>query len=451
MSLLGGPSLDFHLKLQESSFRVPYEAIRRNFRTIQKLDERELKKIEEIKKSLKKSKTKEEKDKVKKQLLISLRSFEKKLKARKATEDELISRINCRISKLKELDELQKSANLIKSSTEEVGEITKDKVLNWYRDQTNLLIIGYLLKTNLSIDEEQNLGLKLLKSLKVERLIDYDIILISNRISNSILRGNLTELVAWMNENKSYLGKIKSDLEFQTRLQEYIELIRDQDMKRAVSTFNNHLKSFSKTKFDEIQIASGLLIFNPLSIKEMLNKHKKKDGFKNNLVSKTFKKYSDLFSNERYEYLSKLFLQIYYKMNGIPDNDPLLVYLSLGISSLKTKACQCSSSREILPFETVLNAKLNKEDIPSPQSISKCPVCSMEVNQLSYELPYSHNERSYLFDNPVMLPNGNIFDKTKLLSFAKLKHPDVFNENKLLDPITSEVFDINQLVIMFPT
>lgn len=428
---LNEPTVDFHLKLQEGSFKIPYEAIRRNFKTVQKLDEKQFKKLDELFKDFNKPLPKKDKIAKLKQIISSLKTFEKKILAKVKVENELVSRIQARLDKLNELKEL-KQLSLTDEKTG-TNAINQDKLLNWYRDQTNLLIADYLLKNSHLIDK--NPGLLLIKTLNFEKLIDSDIILVSNRISTSILNQNLENLVQWIDDNKSHLKKIKSNLEFETRFQEYIELIKKNEMHNAITLFNTHLSQFTKTNFNEIKLASGLLIFAKKAQLQPTNSN--------------FTKYNTLLSAQRYTYLSNLFLKIYYKMHGISEDDPLLIYLSLGISALKTRSCRCSTSTKPLNFESILNKKLSsgKEDHNNPSNL--CPICSLEFNQLSSQLPYSHNVKSYLFENPVMLPNGNIYDREKLVTYST--NLTILKENEVKDPITAQIFYVEELVTMYPT
>jgi macrophage erythroblast attacher len=427
---LDEPSVDFHLRTQQANFRVPYELLRKNIKDIQKLDEKQFRKIAELTSDL--SKNDVDKKAKLRQIIASMKHYEKKMRARYDAEQELISRIKTRIAKLTELKTLKEAISADKDHKD--ADVNRERLLSWYRDQTNLLIVEYLLRNN--VTKGDNPGLALLKDLKFDELVDSDIILKSNQISNSILLNHdLIPLIGWIQENKSYLKKTKSSLEFQSRFQEYIEFIKKGEISSALSIFNSHLAGFTRTNFEEIRLASGLLIFLH---DDCLTEEPK------------LKKYVDLFSEERYKYLSDLFLEIYYKMYGIPQDDPLLVYLSVGISTLKTKSCKCASTdKEDLNFETLLKKKMNQREDPSNPNNHNCPVCSLEMNQLSEQLPYSHNVESFLFDNPVMLPNGNIFDKTKLISYTKgLK---TLAEDELMDPITSTTFKIDDLVTMYPT
>ena len=55
----------------------------------------------------------------------------------------------------------------------------------------------------------------------------------------------------------------KSNLEFELRVQEYIELVRSDQKLPAITYFRKHLVPFEKTHPDAIQRAAALLAFPP--------------------------------------------------------------------------------------------------------------------------------------------------------------------------------------------
>ncbi|ONH66320.1 Protein FYV10 [Cyberlindnera fabianii] len=428
---LNEPSVDMHVRMLESSFRIPHEAIKRNLKTVQKLDEKQFKKTDELLKNLSKCKTQKDKLAKLKQMITNAKQYEKKMKARVAVEQDHRERIEARIEKIKELKELKEAEN---SDEEDASstELHQNRLLKWYRDRTNLLIADYLLKNHESI--ENNPGILLLKNLGFEKLVDSDMILVSNRISKSILNKDLSQLITWINDNKSYLKKIKSNLEFEARFQQYIELIKANDISSALSVFSENLTPFTDSNFEEIKIAAGMLVFT----KKIINAP----------TSGNYDRYNHLLSPTRYKKISDLFLKIFYRLHCIPEDDPLLVYLSIGISSLKTRSCICvDESTAPMDLETILTQKLNNSQSKTMQHNS-CPVCALEFQQLSGQLPYSHNVNSHLFDNPVMLPTHNIFDKAKLSAYTEtLLGPD---SGEVVDPITGDQFDIGSLEVMYP-
>ena len=45
-----------------------------------------------------------------------------------------------------------------------------------------------------------------------------------------------------------------------------------------------------------------------------------------------------------------------------------------------------------------------------------CPICSTELNELARGVPYAHHTKSYMEEDPVVLPNGRVFGRERLRS-----------------------------------
>ena len=75
--------------------------------------------------------------------------------------------------------------------------------------------------------------------------------------------------------------------------------------------------------------------------------------------------------------------------------------------------------------------------------MSVCPICSTELNELARPMPYAHHTKSYVENDPVVLPNGRIYGRERLLEMSKKTR--YFAEGKVKDPLTREVFDIDDL------
>ena len=50
--------------------------------------------------------------------------------------------------------------------------------------------------------------------------------LTAREVEESLGRGELSKCLSWCHENRSRLRKLKSSLEFQVRLQEYLEMVK---------------------------------------------------------------------------------------------------------------------------------------------------------------------------------------------------------------------------------
>lgn len=165
-------------------------------------------------------------------------------------------------------------------------------------------------------------------------------------------------------------------------------------------------------------------------------------------TNEDFERYMRVLNEERWTDLKDLFLQEYYSMYGISQHEPLLIYLSLGISTLKTRACMHTPSISTShddPLSDYLAGEITQ---------TNCPVCSKEFSAISTNLPYAHHIQSNLFDNPVMLPNGNIYDAKKLRALAgSLRNKKLYDlqQDQVLDPIDQNVYSDKDFITMYPT
>lgn len=111
-----------------------------------------------------------------------------------------------------------------------------------------------------------------------QTLVDIDLFSEIRRIEDALGRHSCTEALAWCSENKTALRKIKartesllnkyqqliflqSTLEFDLRMQEYIELCRTGQRMQAIAYSNKYLVPWQETHMAQIQQLSGLLAF----------------------------------------------------------------------------------------------------------------------------------------------------------------------------------------------
>ena len=66
-----------------------------------------------------------------------------------------------------------------------------------------------------------------------------------------------------------------------------------------------------------------------------------------------------------------------------------------------------------------------------------CPICSTELNELARSLPYAQYSKSFVESDPVVLPNGRIYGRERLLG-ASMKVG--LDPGKVRDPTTGEEF-----------
>jgi len=215
--------------------------------------------------------------------------------------------------------------------------------------------------------------------------VDIDLFTDIRRIEVALSRHSCTEALAWCSENKTALRKIKSTLEFELRLQEYIELARARKKQEAMAYSHKYLASWQETHLAEIMQASMLLAVEPST----------KCG-----------RYRKLYDDSRWVNLIQAFRLAIYNLNSLPTEPLLNLALYSGLASLKLPSCYNGSSQNV-----------------------DCPVCDPSINILAEEVPYSHHANSTIVcrisgkimdeDNmPLAFPNGNVYSREVLEDMA---------------------------------
>ncbi|ODV82548.1 hypothetical protein CANARDRAFT_10452 [[Candida] arabinofermentans NRRL YB-2248] len=511
-------NVDFHLNLKKSQFKTPIEVIKKNFKNLQKLIDKQEILINKNLKLLKSgSLNKSEKLELIKKTISLQETYLKKLKVRVKSHNDFISRLQYRISKLEELKKLNES--LKNDENGGGGEGDNDNLNQFYKGEVELLIVDYLLKssiynTNTSIDDELT-GIQLAKSLKIDKLIDYDVILQGLKIYNEIKeKKNLKILIDWCFENKKNLKLIKEkynlnlNIEFETYFQKFIELIKIGDVFNALNIANNYLIGYLNEdehdddnigeNFEKIVQGAALLCWNlaentDKAIADTKSQVSRKalSYYDSNIqtdynISENFKNYKSLLSDDKWTKLADFFLFNFNSLYGIDQDLQICLLLSIGSSSLKTRSCKhrkkdaesSNDNENDVNFDDYLNltSDSNKDGILK----NDCPICSIDLNELTSSLPFSHQIKTNIFENPVMLPNGNIYQFEKLVQFNKSQPKDIFStkntggltveydneeeeesnkeitmENlellKIKDPLNGELFDKSDIVKVFPT
>ncbi len=73
-----------------------------------------------------------------------------------------------------------------------------------------------------------------LSSCLIKELVDVDIFLVCQNVEESLRAHNSGPCLAYCHENRSKLRRLKSNLEFQVRLQDFIELVRSDKKMEAI-------------------------------------------------------------------------------------------------------------------------------------------------------------------------------------------------------------------------
>lgn len=271
-------------------------------------------------------------------------------------------------------------------------------------------------------------------------LVDLPVFTQVERIEQSLVRSpthtqSCTAALAWCSDNKISLRKINSTLEFELRLQEFIELTRTrtrQSLLDAISYARKYLVAWvhpakkrdapehpeARQLSAQAQRAFGLLACPPPSWR-----------------------YHDLYDPARWDMLRTKFRRSALQVHDLPQTPLIHIALSAGLSSLKTLSCYKQSSlpnaakpdqpgerahailaETFAPYDTASD--------PADDRHPDCPVCQEDgLGVLAGEVPWSHHANSVLIcrltgrvmddkNPPLCLPNGRVYSQEALEDMA---------------------------------
>ncbi|CAK7199100.1 GID complex subunit containing RING finger motif [Sporothrix eucalyptigena] len=482
-----------HLLLDQPLLRLPYELLRKNFRSAHFIVEKDSLAVKNALKdaattSLRNASSATSTDDVLKSIdgmVARMRGMKRKLEACAEEEAKIYRQVDARTAHLAEL----------------AGMHTLDDVAyeSWSRRRLDRLLVDYLLRHGYSssaaalVADHDNDAAGSLRD-----LVDIDTFEQMAQIRQRLLHDHsVTEALAWCADNKKELRKMESKLEFMLRFQQFIEMVRSEDLARlsdAIAHARRYLTPLHTTYPEECQQAAVLMCYPAGEAPE---------------------EYSDLWNDERWVMLADLFISTHYQLLSLPSVPLLHLALSSGLSALKTPAChppspECdaddttrqppSTTPPTLPpiasmlnmqsvadilrspaivDDTVLANTMNagramiaameangaghiggdrrgKKIQPSPfahtshtsvqgqqMGSSVCPICSIELNELARHVPYAHHSKSHVDHDLLLLPNGNVYGKARLDEYAiktglpagevrDLRTGDVFQRDKLL-------------------
>ncbi|KAL9896851.1 E3 ubiquitin-protein transferase Katazuke isoform 2-T2 [Glossina fuscipes fuscipes] len=376
--------------LEHSTLKVPYEIINKKFRVAQKAIDREADQVQlaskEVEKALKVSVHPTISDISRLVGCVVQRIQVLKRKAEENIEDELNSSYVCK-RKIEHLKGIAPPEN-----NNEIWQASFDK---WKRFRIDRMVVEHLLRMGYYKTAE-----RLASQSNIQHLTNLDIFHVSREVENDLANYKTTKCVLWCIDNKSKLRKINSNIEFDLRVQEFVELIRKNLRAEAVMHARKHFPAFEKTQIKEICECMALLAYQP---------------------DTTIEPYKSLFGMKRWKELVIKFRNENYRLFQLSTQSLLTVAIQAGLSALKTPQCYSITCKNL-----------------------NCPVCQEDFNQIAKHLPYSHCVQSRLIcritglplnehNLPMMLPNGQIFGQLAL--------PEITKENgTVLCPITNTKF-----------
>ncbi|KIW10328.1 hypothetical protein PV08_11290 [Exophiala spinifera] len=418
---------DSHVLLDQPLLRLPHELVKRNFRNTQRYVERERDHIlpalkDTANAALSSSQTPEQTLASLDSMIQRMQNVKRKLEKLHVEEEALHDYSAKRIRHLQDLYQIPSLVDV--------------KYEQWSRTRLDRLMVDYLLRSGYS-----KTASLLAESKQISHLIDLDIFVACHKIASSLTRGETKEALAWINENKNSLKKLitaphkSTDLEFELRLQQFIELVRaGTTAKRleAAMYAQQHLTPHTSSRPDAVMLAAGLLAQTPYSHTKV---------------------YHELFAPSRWQHLADLFVETHHTLMSLPVQPLLHVALSAGLSALKTPSCH--SAYNPASSSTPGHARIST-------NTSLCPICSMELNDLARDVPYAHHTTSSVESDPVVLPNGRIYGRARLEELqrklamagvgggeAGVQDLKIGKEGEVRDPTTGEIFSWGEVKKVF--
>ncbi|KAK9722802.1 GID complex subunit containing RING finger motif [Basidiobolus ranarum] len=387
------------LTVEQPFIKVPYEQLKKAFRISQKHIEKETTvlthAISDLLKSANQNKIDaEEAVKVIDSSIQRLKTLKKKLQDAKQEEFLFTQRSKTRLQHLSELNQ--------------VLSYNDEAYTRWSRIRLDRVLVDFMLRSGYSETAKA-----LAKDANIEELVDTELFIQSKKIEEALQKHSCTECLHWCSENKTSLRKMKSTLEFNLRLQEFIELVRTRRTSDAITYARKYLIQWTDVNIKEIQQAMALLAFKP---------------------DTKCQPYKKLFDENRWEHLMDQFRNDNFSLHSLTSEPLLSVTLQTGLSALKTPMCYQPENRNI-----------------------NCPVCAPEtLGVLAEKLPLSHHVNSTIVcrisgdimneNNPPMaLPNGYVY------SFNALKEAAAKNQGKIKCPRTNDTFEFSELKKVFLT
>lgn len=129
----------------------------------------------------------------------------------------------------------------------------------WKKIRLNRMIVEHFLRLGY-YETAETLAAKVACQSGIKDLTNIDIFQTSKEVELDLAVFSTAKCIAWCNDNKSKLRKINSNIEFRLRVQEFIELIREDKRMLAVKHAQKFFPQFQE-QLPEIKKCMALLAF----------------------------------------------------------------------------------------------------------------------------------------------------------------------------------------------
>ncbi|XP_017773372.1 PREDICTED: macrophage erythroblast attacher [Nicrophorus vespilloides] len=383
--------------LEHPTLKVPYEILNKKFRTAQKTLDREVSHVQqaavEIENEISTGNLQT------RDITKLLGGMVEKLQVLKRKADESIG------EELQATSVCKKRIEHLKEhgTTSATGVVSQGALNQWRRQRLDRMLVEYFLRNGY-----YNAAITLADRSNIKDLTNIDIFLTSREVEKTLAGRETHKCLQWCHDNRSKLRKLKSNMEFNLRVQEFVELIRGDRRMEAIKHSRKYFPSFEEEHLITIQQVMALLAFP---------------------INTELAPYKSLFDVKRWDVLIEQFRQENYRLFQLASQSVFTVALQAGLSALKTPQCYTENCENRNPA---------------------CPVCQKYLNQLAEVLPFAHCSQSRLYchisglplnenNQPMMLPNGHIYGEQALEQMAK------DNNGQVVCPKTKEKFPFKKV------
>ncbi|XP_041985184.1 E3 ubiquitin-protein transferase MAEA [Aricia agestis] len=376
--------------LEHATLKVPYEVFNKKYRNAQRVLDVEARHVsssaDSVDSAAKKGSTAKEIDALLGGMVEKLTTM--KRKASEAITEEVQAAFVCK----KRLEHLKEQAEALADPNSPQVKTT----MNQFRKvRLDRMIVDYFLRNGY-----YDSAARLADARGLRDLTNVDIYAAAAEVEAELGARRTARCLQWCADNRSKLRKLNSNMEFKIRVQEFIELVREDRRLEAVRYAKKHFSTYEDGQLDDIQHCMGMLAFP-------------KDT--------DVEPYRSLLGAWRWSALVHQFRGEHARLLHPAALPPLPVTLQLGLAALNTPQCYNEATR-----------------------VSACPACAPPLNALSRSLPHAHCSRSRLVcrlsrrplnehNQPMVLPNGQVYGELALKEMMK-------EHGSIICPKTKEVF-----------
>ena len=252
-----GPIMSDIKSLEHPTLKVPYENLNKRFRSAQKVIEREMAQVTGALDAAEKALEGGGGDvAVASAVVTKMEQF--RSRSRESVEAEVAAAANCK----HRLEHLKAGARATQEVVSGGGEAANSAALAvWRKTRVDRMLVEHFLRSGF-----YNSAIRLAQAASITELTNISLFLVAKEVEESLSGKDTSKCLTWCHDNKSKMRKMKSTLEFNLRLQEFIELVRSGQKMEAVKHARKHLSSASDPEnLATVQRAMALLAFCPSS------------------------------------------------------------------------------------------------------------------------------------------------------------------------------------------